>query len=357
MAVTRAMIHILQRLKQWGATMSKGLCMGAADIVPGVSGGTMALILGIYPRLLKAIKSVNMELAGLIVKGRIRDAARHMDLALLMPLAMGIVCAFLFFTHVVPLPRLVREQTELVYAVFFGLIAGSVLVLVEDIPRKKLVDGAWVLLGIAAGLAWVTMTPMALPDSSWMLFLSGMLAISAMLLPGISGSFVLLILGKYALILEALATLDGVVLTPFILGTMAGLVVFSRAIGWLLEHYRRRTMEVIIGMLIGSLYAIWPYQERVVVSAGGKDKVLNLYPIIPSGAEDNVAVVFALVLCGFSVVWILSWLQAMQGTHKQRAAHPGYYTSHGAGKTKYALEDEAEHEKPAAKGEKDSPKR
>jgi putative membrane protein len=294
----------------------KGFCMGAADVVPGVSGGTMAFILGIYQRLLEAIRAFDVRLLGLLWRGNFRGAARHADLEFLLPLALGIFAALMFFTRVVPLPGLIQTHPQLIYGLFFGLILASVLVLLQEVGRIGW-DGVLVLAaGAGLGLLIVNLVPMETPETSLFLFLSGAMAITAMILPGISGSFVLLILRKYAYVLDAVGRLDFVVLLPVALGAMTGLVLFTRLLVWLLHRYYRMTLMLITGILLGSLWMVWPFQERVFETVRGRQRLLHATPIWPGhwGGADWVAV--GLVAVGLALVL------AIHGMARSRP-HPG----------------------------------
>jgi putative membrane protein len=297
-----------KRLAGASATFMKGMCMGSADIVPGVSGGTMALILGIYERLLRAIRSFDKDWLSLIVKGRFGAALSRNDLPFLAALGAGILAALLFFTHVVPLPKLIVSHPEQVYGLFFGLILASVVILMGAVERYGFGEVAMTLLGVAAGFAIVNLVPVETPDSAWFIFLCGFVAISAMLLPGISGSFILLILGKYAYIIDALGHFDLAVIAVFVAGMASGLVVFSRVIVWLLSRYHQPTLLVIKGILIGSLWIIWPFQERVFETVRGKDRLVGSSPVLPDAVDGTVLAAFAWMALGIGVVLLLNRL-------------------------------------------------
>ena len=222
-------------LKDAALGLARGFCIGAADVVPGVSGGTMAFILGIYRRLIEAIRAFDAALVRLLLAGRFRHASAHADLALIVPLGLGIFAALMFFTRVVPLPRLIATHPELVYGLFFGLIVASVVVLFRSLDGVRTTEWAAVFAGAAVGFGVVNLVPVSTPDASWFVALSGALAISAMLMPGLSGAFVLLILGKYAYVLDGIGRLDPGVLVPFGVGVVAGLIAFSRLLAWLLR--------------------------------------------------------------------------------------------------------------------------
>lgn len=245
--------------------------MGSADIVPGVSGGTMALITGIYDRLIYAIKSVDKETVVNVFKLRFSNVLETFHWKFLVLLFTGIICAVAFFTKVVPLQVYMFTHPEIVYGLFFGLILGSIFLLVVEIsPENRGWKNLFPLLaGALFGFWIVTLVPSDTPEAFWFVFLSGSIAICAMILPGISGSYLLLIMRKYEYILTQignLGTVDTVTaalnLVPFFTGAAVGLILFSRVLSWLLKNYHARTLLVLIGFLIGSLYVIWPYQQR-----------------------------------------------------------------------------------------------
>ena len=283
----------------------KGFCMGSADIIPGVSGGTMALILGIYERLLNAIRSFDTAWFVSILRLRFSEALTRNDLGFLIPLGMGIVFAILFFTRVVPLPTLIITHPELVYGLFFGLIIASIVVLMGEVEKYGVGEILTTFVGIALGFAIVNLVPVETPTAAWFIFLCGFIAISAMLLPGISGSFILLILGKYAYIINALGEIDLVVIGAFGLGALSGLIVFSRTIVWLLKHYHQSTLLVIKGILIGSLWVIWPFQDRIYETVRGKTKLIESNPFWPAALDSTVIGSVGLMVTGFILVMVI----------------------------------------------------
>ena len=288
--------------------IAKGLCMGAADVVPGVSGGTMALILGIYQRLLEAIRAFDTTWLRLIGARRLRDAAEHIDILFLIPLGAGILGAILFFTRVVSLPQMVREQPEQIYALFFGLVVGSIVVLLRGLGAMRWRDAVFLLAGTLLGLMIVNVVPFETPSDSWFIFLSGALAICAMILPGISGSFILLLLRKYEHVFDAIGHFDFAVILPFALGAVSGLMLFSRLLVWLLKHHYRITLTTIVGMLVGSLWLLWPFQARSYEIVRGKQHLVYSSPLWPGemGAGESLAGV--LCLAGIATVLIIDML-------------------------------------------------
>jgi len=296
----------------------KGFCMGSADIIPGVSGGTMALILGIYERLLSAIRSFDRTWLENLSRLRFAEAIRSNDLMFLLPLVSGIALALVFFTRVVPLPLLIITHPELIYGLFFGLILASIVILFGEVEKYGLLEIFITIVGVLTGLAIVNLVPVETPTAAWFIFLCGFVAISAMLLPGISGSFILLILGKYAYIINALGEFDLVVILVFATGALTGLVVFSRTIGWLLKHYHEATLLLIKGILIGSLWMIWPFQERIYETVRGKEKLVSANPVWPDAITGTVMASAAFLVAGFVLVMVISRFST-----RKTAAHHG----------------------------------
>ena len=283
----------------------KGFCMGSADIVPGVSGGTMAFVLGIYTDLMDAIKSFDLVWLRALTRLEWRVIVQRPRYGFLIPLLAGIFMALMFFTRVVPVPALLISEPELVYGLFFGLIAGSIVVLLMELPRFSLRDLVIVASGIAVGHLMFNLVPVQTPDSAWFVFLCGVAGVAAMLLPGISGSFVLLILNKYAYILGALAEFRFSVLLPFAMGLGVGAVTFSRVLSLLLHRHYRPTVQFITGMLIASLLVIWPFQAREFAVVNGKRLLIHSTPIIPHPGDPGVLVSFLLTLAGLvAVLWL-----------------------------------------------------
>ena len=282
--------------------VAKGFCMGSADVVPGVSGGTMAFILGIYQRLLEAIRAFDLRLLRLLAGGRVAAAVRHTDLPFLLLLGAGIAGAVLFFTRVVPLPTLIHTHPEPVYGLFFGLVLASVGVLLAELDGRRWADALPLLLGAALGLTVANLVPAQTPETAWFVFLAGAIAISAMILPGISGSFILLLMKKYAYVLDALGRLDFAVIIPFALGAAVGLMLFSRLLVWLLHHFYRFMLLAISGILVGSLWVIWPFQDRVYETVRGKARLIQSTPMLPAELDGGFAAALALALAGFVTV-------------------------------------------------------
>lgn len=304
--------------KEAPSLLAKGCCMGAADVVPGVSGGTMAYILGIWPRLIDAIKSFDLAWAKQVLTFRWTAALHTAHLSFVVPLFIGIVIAFITFTKFIPLPKLIISHPEPIYGLFFGLIAGSILLLLQEMGRLAPRDGAWIILGTLAGWLLVTLVPVQTPEAWWFIYLCGCIAISAMLLPGISGSFILLILGKYAYVLGAIGRFDFTVILPFVLGCLTGIILFSRGASWLLHHYYRQSVLTITGILIGSLWMIWPFQNRMYEIVREKERLVSSTPIWPETLTSQAQLGFVMMLVGFAAVFVLGVVARRKQEAEQR---------------------------------------
>lgn len=289
--------------------------MGAADLVPGVSGGTIALILGIYERLLNAVKSFDLPWLRACVSLDWQQACRRPDFPFLIPLLLGIALALFVFTRVISVPGLLETHPHQLYGLFFGLIAASILILMWQVRKFGVRELAALSLGILAGAWVVNLVPVATPETSVFVFFTGMIAISAMLLPGLSGSFLLLLMKKYAFIFSAVGRFDLSVLVPFALGCVAGLVSFSRVLSWLLRQYHQTTLLVIKGILISSLWWIWPYQARDYAIVNGKRVIVGSSPYWPTQYDHGLMIAALLALAGFAGVLLLHTLAQRRHAH------------------------------------------
>jgi putative membrane protein len=241
---------------QW---MIKGLAMGAADVVPGVSGGTLAFILGIYSRLLGAISSVNITAARLLLRGRFKTLWQYIDGTFLLCLFSGILLSI--FSLANGIGYLLEHRPVPLWAFFNGLILASLPILLRSVnwsAKRALLCGCGILFAVAIGM----LAPVQFEPAPYMFFLAGAIAICAMILPGISGSFILLILGMYGPVMLAVTEMQLGVIALFASGCLIGLLSFSRLLNWLLKHYHDETLALLIGVVIGALYRIWPWQHN-----------------------------------------------------------------------------------------------
>ena len=288
-----------------------GLAMGAADVVPGVSGGSMAFILGIYATLLEAISGFDLELLKLLGQGSWAAAAARVRLGFLLPLLAGVAASVLLLVR--PITWLYEDHPVFLFAFFFGLIVGSIVLIARQAHwgTSGLVAMA---IGAAAALVFVTRVPVTMPHDPFTLFWSGAVAIMAMILPGISGSFLLLILGQYQHVMEAVKGLDLPTLLPFALGCVVGLLSFVRLLRWLLQRWHGQTVALLVGVMAGSLWKIWPFRTVLESATNAKGKLVVLRDALAS-PPDAGALVLALLLGALGVVLVvgLEWLQQRVG--------------------------------------------
>ena len=281
--------------------------MGAADIVPGVSGGTMALALGVYKQFIEAIKSFDLIWFKSCLSLNLREIQSRPHFGFLIPLVFGLICAIIFFTKIISLPSLLITNPEAIYALFSGLVLGSAIILLKDgtnvsaLYRMSLIFG-----GLSFGMFVLTVAPTNLPDTTTTLFLAGVLATSAMVLPGVSGSLILLIIGKYATILNALDSFNLHLLIPFSMGALTGLIAMSRVLSWTINQHQTPFKLIMCGILTASLYKIWPFQNREYFESNGVMQLVDATPYIP---ELNLSAFYALfwALMGLTlVIWVTS---------------------------------------------------
>lgn len=296
-------------LRDYARLFFTGSAMGIADLIPGVSGGTMAFILGVYEDLLTTIKSVNIDLLRLLGRFDIRGAMAHVPWRFGLALLLGIGITMVSLANL--MEWLLDNQRTYLMAFFFGLILASIFAVGTRVTWHRF---TWAMLAVGAVVAFaiVNLIPLDMPHDPLTLFLSGMVAISAMILPGISGSFILLILGQYDHVLGALGDLDILTILPVMLGAAVGLLGFARVLSWLLDRYGQATIAVLIGFMVGSLYKIWPWKEvlETRIDRHGEEVPLLEANVLPTFASTEFLIALLLCVVGFLVVSYLDHLQS-----------------------------------------------
>ena len=285
-----------------------GMAMGIADLIPGVSGGTMAFILGIYEQLLNAIKAFNLTLLQTVLRFRFREALAMIPFRFLIPLGLGLTITILSMARV--MRYLLENHPALLFAFFFGLIVASIIAVGVTI-RWSIKE--WIALAIGSVGAYliVGLVPLDMPNDPVTLFLSGVISIMAMILPGISGSFILLILGQYSYVLNAVSDLQLLRVVPLMLGAAVGLLGFARVLSWLLRQYNAITVAVLIGFMIGSLRKIWPWKEILEfgVDRSGEPIALRERNIWPDISTSEPWIALGLAVFGFLLLSYIDHLQ------------------------------------------------
>ena len=309
----------MRKLKDYLLIAVKGACMGGADVIPGVSGGTIAFITGIYDEFVGSIASINMEAVRLLLRGRFKDFWKHINGSFLLALIAGIGISVLSLAGL--MQYLLESHPIQTWAFFFGLIVASSIFILRGISGWKLREMLLVIGGVILGVTVCTLSPTQTPDALWFIFLSGAIAICAMILPGISGSFILLILGKYEYIMGVITGLfsgnfasNFLILCVFLVGAVVGILGFSKFLHWLLARWHKETLIVLAGFIIGSLVKVWPWSNGEAIVTSQFPELATLAETTQSGLPAEIisqymtsadmhiggAIIFALI--GFTLV-------------------------------------------------------
>ncbi len=286
----------------------KGICMGSADIIPGVSGGTIALITGIYQKLLAAIKSFDIIFFKKLFSFKLKEAFSGTHIKFLAFLLSGIALAILSLARV--MHWLLNNLPVQTWAFFFGLILASIFVVSKKVEKWNLKTGLFFLFGILAGYLLVGLIPVTTPDALWFIFISGFIAICAMILPGISGAFILLILGKYEFITGVIknpfSIENIIVIIVFVIGCVSGLLSFSRLLNFLLSRFHAVTLAFLTGLMAGSLRKIWPWKQTLESTViRGKEYILREANILPDNFDKGVVLAISVAVVGLFIVLLL----------------------------------------------------
>ncbi len=292
----------------------KGMGMGAADVVPGVSGGTIAFITGIYEELINSIKSINLNALKLFFTGKFAEFWTAINGTFLISVFLGIGISI--FSLAKGLEYLLNHFPILVWSFFFGLIIASAIYVARTIKKWEI---GTIIAGIAGiAVAWLItiISPAEANTSYWFIFLSGSIAICAMILPGISGSFILVLLGMYKFILEAVGNFEIAVILTFMVGAVVGIIAFSNVLSWLLKKYHNITIAVLAGFMVGSLNKVWPWKEvtETFIDRHGVMKPLAESNILPATYEQitgNAAFLpgaILMVVIGFALIFVVEGL-------------------------------------------------
>jgi putative membrane protein len=248
------------------AVALKGYAMGAANVIPGVSGGTIALLTGIFNELVEALNALmSFSSWKLLFKGKLKEFWNAVHGTFLLWLAIGVAVSIFYLAKL--MEYVFTHHPVQTWAFFFGLIVVSAFFLLSDIKGWKVADVFWLVAGIALGAMICILSPSETTSDLWFIALCGAIAICTMILPGISGSFILVLLGKYEYIMKAVSNLDWPVLLVFALGCAVGIVAFSKFLHWLMSRYGRQTLIVLIGFTIGALVKVWPWADKAACEA------------------------------------------------------------------------------------------
>ena len=289
--------------------------MGAANVIPGVSGGTVALITGVFERIINAIKSFDAQALKLLLKGRFKELFKHTDLFFLLALGFGMVVSIITLAQL--LEFLFESYPVYVWAFFFGLILASVYYVGKTVSKWSLSVVAFFIVGAAIAIVISFLSPATENDSFFYLVVCGAVAVSSMILPGLSGSFVLVLMGNYELVMiDAVNQANLTVLLPVILGGVVGIIVLSHALSWIYMKYKNQTVALLTGFILGSLSVLWPWKNEIYrVNSTGEfilkegEKIVQGYDLfIPNALNLQVVVAISLVIVGYLIIVLMEQL-------------------------------------------------
>jgi len=301
----------MRKFSDYSLLFIKGMGMGAADVVPGVSGGTIAFITGIYEELITSIKSIDMEALRLLLRFKTGLFWKKINGNFLLAVFGGVLISIFSLARL--LKWLMANHPVLIWAFFFGLIIASAIVVIRKIKSWNAARVIGLIAGTVVMFFITRFAPAQTTDAYWYVFLTGAIAICAMVLPGISGAFILLILGKYQYILGAVSDFNIPVLVIFGLGIITGLLSFANLLSWLFRRYHDLTISVMAGFIIGSLNKIWPWKETITTTISSHGEVIPVVQrnILPglyheiTGLEPMLLPSLILMITAFILVLIL----------------------------------------------------
>lgn len=295
----------MKNIREYILLVLKGVGIGAANVIPGVSGGTIALLTGIFERLINCLKSFNVRTTKLLFKGKFREWAKETDILFLAFVLLGI--AISAFSLAKLMLYLLEFQPVATWGFFFGLVLISCWYVIKEVKVWNIGTVVSLAIGIAFAV-WVSLTsPAETPDTWWFLLIAGAASICGMILPGISGSFLLVLMVKYEDLMNSISTLNIPRLLLYGAGAVAGILAFSHFLAWLLKKWYGQTMAMLTGFMVGSLVKIWPWQQ---ILQGEGDKAVT-HPILPAkyeainGVDPQIATAIIMAIAGIALVMIL----------------------------------------------------
>lgn len=286
--------------------------MGAANVIPGVSGGTIALITGIFERLINAIKSFDATAIKLLFKGKIKELIEYVDFYFLVAVFFGMVASVISLAKL--LEFLFANYPIYVWAFFFGLILASVYYVGKTIEKWRVSVIVTFLIGTVAAIAISVLNPASQNDSFYYLIICGVVAICSMILPGLSGSFILILLGNYELVMiQAVNDLDFKIIVPVMIGAVGGLIAFSHILSWIYKKYKDQTISTLTGFILGSLAILWPWKHQIykldeagnLLLKDGEKIVQGYTRYIPESFNTEVVIAITLMICGIITISLI----------------------------------------------------
>ncbi len=291
----------------------KGICMGSADIIPGVSGGTIALITGIYENLLNAIKSIGLNAVKKLLQFDLKGVLQEIHIRFLISLCLGIGIAVMSLARLMNF--LLHNYPVFTWSLFFGLIAASILLVGKKVNNWLGGPAIWFILGTAIAYFIVSMIPVSTPEDLWFIFITGVVGICAMILPGLSGAFILLILGKYEFITRTFKNPflweHIIIIMVFGAGMATGILMFSRVVSYFLDRHPNVMMAFLTGLMAGAMQKIWPWKQVIETKIiRGKSHDIVMQNILPQNIDADFFIAVSLAAIGFIIVILLDRFSA-----------------------------------------------
>ena len=305
-------------MKKYVILILKGFSMGAANVIPGVSGGTIALITGIYEELIDSLKSFNIQALKLLLKGEFKTFISHINLKFLFAVFFGTALSIISLARV--LEYFFKQNEQMVWSFFFGLIIASIYYVAKMINSWNISSIVFLLIGITFATSLAFIKPLSENSSSYYLFICGIVSVASMILPGLSGSYVLILMGNYHLIMlhsvsDPFSNLN--ILFPVILGSIIGFLTLSHSISYILKKHYDSTISLLTGFIVGSLLIIWPWKVplETILGRNGDLKVISYNWILPDFAAIENIYCFILILAGIAVVFLIEFLGKLNNSN------------------------------------------
>ena len=292
----------------------KGIAIGTANVIPGVSGATLAIITGVFERLVNAVKSVDITAIRLFFTGKIKKFAAHVDLRFLTALLAGVAVAIITLARIFEF--LFEKYPVYIWAYFFGLILASIYFVGRTVKKWNPANIALFAGGTAFAVALTLFNPAVENSNMLYVFICGVIAICSMILPGISGSFILILMGNYTLLIKSINSLDLAVLIPFALGCGIGLLGFAHILSWILKKFRDGTIATLTGFICGSLLIIWPWKKiiyltdalGVIIERKGEKVIKSYQAVLPDSLNGEVIIAVLIMAAGIASIWITEYI-------------------------------------------------
>lgn len=312
-------------MKEYIALFLKGIGIGAANVIPGVSGGTIALITGIFEKLIHSIKSFDIKAIKLLFAGKFREFSKHVNLNFLITVFLGVIFSILTLARI--LSYLFEHYPVYIWAYFFGLILASVYFVGKTIDKVNMPVAVTFIAGTGIAIFISILNPATEKRAIYYLFICGIVAVCSMILPGLSGSFVLILMGNYKLVfIYAVNNFDLKILVPVVLGAGFGLLAFSHLLSWIFQKFKNETIALLTGFILGSLSILWPWKKEVFLTgeAGNLllkkngDMIIQGYEkYFPESFNQEVAIAIFLFIIGILSFWLIEkFAQGKEKNHK-----------------------------------------